>query len=131
MYHVVIADDAPSIRMLTRLWLETSGEFDIVGEAANGRDAVRLSTEQQPDVVLLDLSMPDVDGLETIPLILESSPGARVIVLSALEQSRGEPAALGQGAVAYIDKRTAGPDLADRLLIVLDGAGDDAGERAG
>jgi DNA-binding NarL/FixJ family response regulator len=101
---VVLVDDVPELRLIVRLRLEDDPEIDVVGEAANGRDGVRVVQETNPDLVLLDLSMPDMDGLEAIPLIREQAPNARVVVLSGHEAGRVSLQALEQGASRYINK---------------------------
>ena len=66
---VVVCDDVPELRRLLREALEQDGEMQVVGEAEDGRDAIEVIERLQPDVVVLDLSMPQLDGLEAIPLI--------------------------------------------------------------
>jgi CheY-like chemotaxis protein len=75
-----------------------------VGEASDGRTGVEGVGETQPDVVLLDLSMPDMDGLEAIPLMRERAPDSRLVVLSGHEAGRISLEALGQGATRYLNK---------------------------
>src|SRR4051794_39169416 len=100
----MLVDDVPELRLLVRLTLEEDPAIDVVGEASNGREAVALAAELAPDLVLLDLSMPDMDGLEAIPLLREASPSARVVVLSGHEAGRVSLEALDQGASRYINK---------------------------
>jgi DNA-binding NarL/FixJ family response regulator len=101
---VVLVDDVPELRLLVRLTLEDDPAIEVVGEAANGRDGVAVVGATNPDLVLLDLSMPDMDGLEAIPLIHEQAPNARVVVLSGHEAGRVSLQALDQGASRYINK---------------------------
>lgn len=101
---VLLVDDVPELRLLVRLTLEEDPEIRVVGEATNGRAGVQMAGEVDPDLVLLDLSMPDMDGLEAIPLIREQAPRARVVVLSGHEAGRVSLQALGQGASRYINK---------------------------
>jgi DNA-binding NarL/FixJ family response regulator len=101
---VVLVDDVPELRLLVRLTLEEDPGIEVVGEAASGREGVDLAAATSPDLVLLDLSMPDMDGLEAIPLIRAAAPGARVVVLSGHEAGRVSLEALGQGASRYINK---------------------------
>jgi DNA-binding NarL/FixJ family response regulator len=79
-------------------------EFSVVGEADNGHDAVRGAAELRPDVVLLDLSMPGLDGLEAIPLIAQSSPATGIVVFSGFAADRMRQAAIARGADRYIEK---------------------------
>jgi DNA-binding NarL/FixJ family response regulator len=101
---VVLVDDVPELRLLVRLTLEEDPEIEVVGEASNGRDGVAVVEASDPDLVLLDLSMPDMDGLEAIPLMRRHAPGARVVVLSGHEAGRVSLEALDQGASRYINK---------------------------
>ena len=71
---VFLVDDVPELRLLVRLTLEEDPAIEVVGEASNGREGVEGVGATRPDVVLLDLSMPDMDGLEAIPLMRESAP---------------------------------------------------------
>src|SRR4051794_620138 len=101
---VFLVDDVQELRLLVRIALEEDPKIEVVGEAANGREGVAGVAETQPDVVLLDLSMPDMDGLEAIPLIREQAPGSRLVVLSGHEAGRVSLEALGQGATRYLNK---------------------------
>jgi DNA-binding NarL/FixJ family response regulator len=101
---VVLVDDVPELRLLVRVTLEEDPGIEVVGEAANGREGVAVVQATDPDLVLLDLSMPDMDGLEAIPLMREHAPNARVVVLSGHEAGRVSLEALDQGASRYINK---------------------------
>src|SRR4051794_34806183 len=101
---VFLVDDVAELRALVRIALEEDPEIEVVGEAANGREGVEGVAEAQPDVVLLDLSMPDMDGLEAIPLMRKRAPKARIVVLSGHEAGRVSRAALDQGAADYLNK---------------------------
>jgi DNA-binding NarL/FixJ family response regulator len=112
---VVLVDDVPELRLLVRLTLEDDPEIEVVGEAANGREGVTVVEATDPDIVLLDLSMPDMDGLEAIPLMREHAPQARLVVLSGHEAGRVSLEALDQGASRYINK-AAGLDQIPRVV---------------
>jgi PAS domain S-box-containing protein len=112
---VVLADDAEDIRLLLRLSLTTSDGFEVVGEAGDGEQAALLAAEHQPDVILLDLSMPVMDGLQAIPEIRRVSPGTRIVVLSGFDGARMKPVALELGADAYLEKGEAMADLVATL----------------
>jgi signal transduction histidine kinase len=99
----VVADDTPEIRALLRLILNRHG-YTVVGEAANGAEAVALAQEHQPDVVIVDLAMPVMDGLEAIPYIRQGAPRAKVVVFSAFRAEQMEAEALAAGAHAYMEK---------------------------
>jgi PAS domain S-box-containing protein len=102
---VLLVDDAEDIRAMLRVTLEITG-MQIVGEAGTGEDAVRLAATTAPDVVLLDLAMPGMDGLEALPLIREAAPAARVVVMSGFAASHMEATTLALGASAYLEKGT-------------------------
>lgn len=114
---VFLVDDVPELRLLVRLTLEEDPGIEVVGEASNGRDGVEGVAATKPDVVLLDLSMPDMDGLEAIPLMREHSPGSRLVVLSGHEAGRVSLEALDQGATRYINKAS---DLGTVVRVVRD-----------
>ncbi|GLK70096.1 chemotaxis response regulator protein-glutamate methylesterase [Ancylobacter dichloromethanicus] len=103
---VMIVDDSVFMRGILKSWLGESGEFEIVAVHANGRRAADDVARSQPDLVILDLEMPDMDGLTALPLILERRAGASVLVASALSRRGAEISlrALSLGAADYIPK---------------------------
>lgn len=103
MTRVLLCDDSPQIRELVRIVLELEGN-EVVSEAENGREAVDEAERLQPDVVLLDLSMPVMDGLEALPEIKRVAPEARIIVLSGFDNDRLVSQALALGADHYVPK---------------------------
>ena len=113
---VLVADDTATVRLLLRRTLEASKAFEVVGEAADGAQAVDLAESLQPDMVLLDLSMPVLGGLEAIPRIRRCAPDARVVVLSAFAPGGMEAQAVEVGATAFIEKRQRPGDLVANLL---------------
>jgi DNA-binding NarL/FixJ family response regulator len=115
-YRVVVADDFADMRHLVRLSLERSGRFTMVGEAENGAEAIDRARDLQPDILLLDLSMPVLSGLEALPQIRAASPDTKVVVLSGLDRSRMEPDAVAGGAVGYLEKGLRPNQLVDELL---------------
>src|SRR5438477_1433206 len=117
---VLIADDTSDLRSLVRDLIEATGRFEVVAEASDGAEAVELAARHRPDVVLLDLAMPVMDGLQALPAILTSSPMSRVVALSGFEARRMAAAALAQGAVAYLDKDGLPDGLIRELLPLLD-----------
>jgi diguanylate cyclase (GGDEF)-like protein len=115
---VVVCDDAPAMRALVRHTLEVDGDVKVVGEAGDGEAVVALVAETRPDVVLLDLSMPKVDGLEALPRILEAAPWAGVVVLSGRDEAAAAPAALALGAERFMAKPAGAAAIRDAVLEV-------------
>ena len=103
---VLLVDDLSDIRLVMRLLLEADGRAEVVGEAADGTEAVRLARELHPDAVVLDLRMPGMDGVSALPLIRAASPGTVVVALSALPVGPSTDRAVDLGAT-YVRK----PDL--------------------
>ena len=100
---VLIVDDLTFIKMVLKDLVEKAG-FRVVGEASDGEEAVRLYEEKKPDVVLLDITMPKMDGLAALKQILKIDPAARVIMCSALGQQRLILQAIQLGAKDFIVK---------------------------
>ena len=105
---VVLCDDVPELRTLMRFALEEEGDLVVVGEAGDALTGVERITDLQPDVVLLDLSMPGMDGLEAIPLIRARSARTAIVVFSGFAEERMRGPALEVGADRYVEK---GADL--------------------
>lgn len=105
---VLVVDDEPAIRTLVRMLLERSHRFELAGEATDGAEGTELATRLQPDVVLLDLLMPGVDGREALPRIIRESPRSMVVVLSALSGVDEAEPSFASGAFAYIEKSALG-----------------------
>jgi DNA-binding NarL/FixJ family response regulator len=101
---VYLCDDVPEFRALMRFALEDDRDIEVVGEAGDGHAAVEGVSETRPHVVLLDLSMPDCDGLEAIPRLREVAPDTAIIVLSGFGAGRMSPQVLAAGAHGYIEK---------------------------
>lgn len=114
MKRVLVVDDEPDIRTLLQMTLGFDG-FEVVGEASNGLEAVEAAVDLQPDVVVLDLTMPIMDGLTALPLIRQGSPGSQVVILSALPSEQMQGQATDGGAIAYVEKTEAITSLARTL----------------
>lgn len=131
---VVVVDDAPEVRSVVLRQLALNDRFSVVGEGATGAEAVRLAAAHQPDLLLLDVSMPDVDGLAALPAVLAASPATSVVLFSGFGGTALGHAARHLGALGVLDKSLPTSQLPGRLLQLLeplDGAGDGAGDRAG
>lgn len=120
-HRVVIVDDEPSARKLAHHWLDRDPDFEVVAEARDGDEAIRLAAKLRPDLVLLDLVMPGMGGIAALPHIRRRSPTSKVVVLSMLQQESVRDDALALGATAFIDKATDGPVLIDHLRHIMDG----------
>jgi two-component system sensor histidine kinase/response regulator len=100
---VLLVDDSPALRALTRMVLDGKG-FEVVGEAGDGLAGVTMAAELQPDLVLLDLAMPVMDGLEALPKVREAAPHAKVVILSGFDRRAMEQQVVDAGADAYLQK---------------------------
>lgn len=115
---IAVVDDAVDVRVLVKTRLRRSGRFEVVGEGADGAEAVSLAREHRPDLMLLDVSMPGVDGLEALPGVLEASPTTRVVLFSGFEEQGLADRALELGASAFIEKSASVEELVGRLVKV-------------
>jgi DNA-binding NarL/FixJ family response regulator len=116
---VLIVDDVASTRRFLRAVLENCRQFDVIGEASDGYAAIEISKTAQPDLVLLDLSMPMVDGAMALGGILQVAPTATVILVSGMNPVSGEPL-LNAGAAAFVPKGIPPFELLERLGTILD-----------
>ena len=112
---VLIVDDHEVVRKGIRAYLETTSEFRVVGEAGSGREAIQLVAELVPDVVLMDLIMPEMDGVQTTREIKKISPRSQVVVLTSFHEDVHIFPALKAGAISYILKDVRMEDLAEAL----------------
>lgn len=110
----VVVDDTPDIRQLLGIALARAG-IEVVAEAGNGRDGIRVAAQHQPDFVLLDLSMPDMDGMSALPHLREQCRDAVIVVLSGFAADAVAAEAVERGASAYVPKGTPMAQLIDRL----------------
>jgi len=118
---VLIADDHKIMLAGLRSLLEKQTDFDVVGEADNGRRAVQMAQEKKPEVVVMDVSMPDLNGIEATKQIIESLPETRVIALSMHSDKRFVIGMLRAGASGYLLKDCASQELANAILQVARG----------
>src|SRR3954467_14607730 len=118
---VMLVDDHAVVRMGFRLLVDGAPDMRVVAEAASGEDAVRVIEDAQPDVVVMDLSMPGIGGLEAGGRLLAKAPEARVLVLSAHEDAMHARRVLKAGAAGYLTKRSAAEALIQAIREVSQG----------
>lgn len=111
LIRVLIADDHFVVRQGLATLLVARNGMEVVGEAANGREAVELARTLQPDVILMDLSMPELDGVEAIQHIKAQNPAARILVLTSFGEKEKVTAAIRAGALGYLLKDSSPDDL--------------------
>jgi DNA-binding NarL/FixJ family response regulator len=107
---VLIVDDQEPFRMAARMVVEITDGFEVAGEAETGEDSVRMAQELQPDLVLMDVNLPGINGLDATRQILTGSSPVVVLLLSTYEEEEYAPRAAECGAAAYIPKSSFGPD---------------------
>lgn len=115
MIRVLLADDHDIVRAGLRRLVEGAGDMAVVAEAAEGREAIRKARGTAPDVAVVDISMPGLDGLEVIRELRSALPGLPVLVLTMHEEEQFVVRAVGAGAMGYLTKRSA----ADQLLSAI------------
>lgn len=118
---VFIADDHAVVRDGLRLLIETQGDMRVVGEASNGREAVRQVQRTNPGVVIMDLAMPELNGVEATRQIRETCPSVKIIVLSMHSSSEHIFQALKAGAHGYLLKESAGMEVINSIRAVTSG----------
>ncbi|NIV33862.1 MAG: response regulator, partial [Anaerolineae bacterium] len=112
---VLLADDHASVRDGLRALLDESPDIDVVDVAADGLETVRKVRELKPDLVVMDISMPHLGGIEATRRVLRDSPGTRVLILSQYDDADYVLDAVWAGASGYLLKRDAGAELADGI----------------
>lgn len=121
---VLVVDDAPDVRMLLRVALGSRADFELVGEATTGQEAIRLAGEQHPDVVVLDLGLPDLAGRDLLTRVRRAAPTSRIVVFSGGDADR---AWFEQRSAGYVVK---GEELERLLDVVADVASDQTHDHA-
>ena len=123
MIRVVVADDQALVRGGFRVLVDSAPDLQVVGEACDGTEAVALARKQRPDVVLMDIRMPHLDGLEATRLICgsEETEGVRVLVLTTFDLDEYVYAALRAGASGFLLKDTPPADLLAAIRVIADG----------
>jgi signal transduction histidine kinase len=113
---VAIVDDTPDLRLLLRMALERGPGIEVVAEGGNGQEGVDIAARHRPDVILLDLAMPVMDGMTALPLIREQSPETAVVVLSGFAADAMTEQAIEAGARSYLQKGATVDELRDAVL---------------
>ena len=115
---LLLVDDSSDLRFLVRTAVESRGGFEVAGEAGDGREGVELARALEPDIILLDLDMPSMGGLEALPLLRQASPSSKVIVLSSFRREDYEGKVRAGGATGFLEKGITARRLVDELLAV-------------
>jgi DNA-binding NarL/FixJ family response regulator len=118
---VFLADDHAVLRDGVKLFLEMQPDLRVIGEADNGRETVRKVSELKPDVVILDILMPELNGIEATRQILQNTPNTQVIILSANTDSEHVFRAIQAGASGYLIKASAGSEVVKAIHAVQSG----------
>ncbi len=116
---ILLVDDNDKLRALYRISLQMAQGLEVVGEAANGAEAIEETRGKRPDLVLLDLSMPTMDGLEALGRLRQASPQSHVVVLTGFRNERLGSVAIELGATAFLEKGISPTELAARVKDVL------------
>ncbi|MCG3178411.1 MAG: Transcriptional regulatory protein DegU [Phycisphaerae bacterium] len=118
---ILIADDHTILRQGVRALLEGQGDFEVVGEAGDGRVAVHLAFERKPDVIIMDITMPDLNGIEAARQILAHAPQTRLLFLSMHSDKRFVTRVMHAGAAGYLLKDCVGDELVSAIHQVVAG----------
>lgn len=118
---IVIADDHAVLREDMRNLLEQENDFEVIGEAGDGEEAVRLASELKPDVIIMDIVMPKLSGIEATRLIKQASPAIAVLILTAYSEMRYILGLLEAGACGYLLKSARGSEIAGAIRAVRSG----------
>lgn len=119
--NVMLVDDHAVVRMGFKMLLETSDDIKVIAEAENGEEAIKFYMEHKPDVVVMDITMPGMGGMEAIERILNKESAAKILVLSAHEDSVHPKRVLNAGAMGYVTKRSAAEELIKAIRAVASG----------
>lgn len=118
---VMLVDDHAVVRMGFKMLLETSDDIKVITEAENGEEAIKAYMEHKPDVIVMDITMPGMGGMEAIERILNKESSAKILVLSAHEDSVHPKRVLNAGAKGYVTKRSAAEELIKAIRAVASG----------
>jgi DNA-binding NarL/FixJ family response regulator len=118
---ILLVDDQELMRMGFRMVIDSQADLAVVGEASNGREAIEVTQRLRPDVVLMDVRMPEMDGVEATRLIVESDSETRIIILTTFDLDEYVYAALRAGASGFLLKDTPPADLLSAIRAVANG----------
>jgi DNA-binding NarL/FixJ family response regulator len=118
---ILIADDHPMMREALKTALEDEKDLIIIGEASNGLEAIALAETHHPDVILIDLLMPGMNGLEAIARLVDTDPNTKILVVTSLEDEEKVTAAIQAGALGYFPKTAPRSFLLEAIRKVADG----------
>ena len=121
MYRVLLVEDHKIMREGIRALLDRSGEFTVVGDAESASEAVQMCGDTRPDVVLMDIGLPGLNGVDTTRELLRQSPALKVIMLSMYDDEESVVSSIRAGARGYVVKRASSGDLLDALRVVARG----------
>jgi len=119
--HVVLIDDHMQIHRIVQAILGSTPDIKLLGQGANGQDGLDLCKQYQPDVVLMDVVMPVMDGIEATKILRERFPEIKILVLSSFHDHESVHTMLRNGAVGYLTKSTLAKDLADTIRATFQG----------
>ena len=117
----MIVDDFSPVRQMQRNILEDEVDFEVVGEASNGKKAIELAKELKPDVVIMDISMPEVSGIKATRILCQSDPDIKVVACSSHSGSVFVSSMLEAGAGGYVLKESISKQLCDAIHAVIRG----------
>ena len=120
--NVMVVDDSTDLRDLISMVIDRSPGWHVVATAADGQQAVEAARDNQPDLVLLDIAMPVMDGMQALPLIREAAPEAVVVMLSGYPFATAGQGAISAGAHGYLEKSDLVKSLVPRLELIVDTA---------
>ncbi|TDQ40481.1 response regulator [Aureibacillus halotolerans] len=123
MIKVLLVDDHEMVRMGLAAYLSTQEDIDVIGEASNGKDGIKLATERQPDVILMDLVMDGMNGIEATKAIIEKNPAARIIVLTSFMDDEKVYPVIEAGAMSYLLKTSKAWDISQAIRATFRGEG--------
>ena len=111
---VIVVDDIPSVRLLLRSTLPLHG-IEVTAEAETGAEALELAKSQQPDAIVLDIHMPDMNGMDVVSRIKDENPGCKIVMYSNYDEQQVQDEAFSRGADAYVGKLAPVSDVAVAL----------------